>query len=186
MAPTSENRRHWFKGYVKYSASHADKPILDDALTVVLLAWIIYFVARLSYDHELSLLAELLVYTVAFSLMIVFCKSEYGFSALAPRLFVKGNLEKARNVRKFGDQSWQLVIHFAMSVAELWLLYRPSINWSWWTMRDSDEVGGMWENVEQKADGQLNSVYLAQLVVWTVTAVSHRFFEARHKDYFVM
>jgi hypothetical protein len=136
-------------------------------------------------------------------------------------------LEHPRNLRKFADQGWQLVIHLSMTVFELWLLNRPEVDWKWWnepgenygrfSLRQSThgspktvslpaslpplfpitsnhsmlhqgaEHHSVWELVDQAAvDPILRSFYLCQLGIWFYTALSCRYVDARHKDYFIM
>merc|ERR1711982_166932 len=94
--------------------------------------------------------------------------------------------KQPRNIRKFADQSWQLVAHASMTCSEVYLLNKNG--WKWWT--DSDSV---WDELAQPgmpdagvSFSEVQALYIMQLGIWFVTAYSHKFVEAKHKDYFVM
>eukprot|EP00038_Savillea_parva_P018067 m.22362 g.22362 ORF g.22362 m.22362 type:complete len:367 (+) comp3976_c0_seq2:2-1102(+) len=175
---------HFLAPVVKNPYAHPDSPILDNVLTFIITLWTIMIIVSVRSDPLRWV--ELLEYTVVFVAFVAGCKAL--FVRLGRYIITAKNLKQARNLRKFGDQSWQLVIHIFMTIAEIYLLGRESVNWEWYENPTSLESGGMWDNrVDQAADDpELRSFYLAQLVVWTVTAVCHRFYDARHKDYFVM
>ena len=44
----------------------------------------------------------------------------------------------------------------------------------------------MWRGTARAPPALLRRMYIAQLAVWFYTAFSHKFIEAKHKDYFVM
>jgi len=93
-------------------------------------------------------------------------------------------LEKKRNVRKFADQYWQFIIHLVMTVMEVWVSHDKP----WWTngrmFVDENGVVDTGPGIEPLPEVKL--IYIIQLAIWFYTAVSHRYFEARHKDYYVM
>lgn len=89
-------------------------------------------------------------------------------------------LSKPRNQRKYGDQGWQLAIHVFATFYEFYLISTYS-DWKWWT-----EIGTIFNKLDAPQKGALTTFYMVQLGIWFATAISHKFFEARHKDYFVM
>jgi len=97
---------------------------------------------------------------------------------VASVISTKEAAKKSRNLRKFKDQSWQLVVHVLMTALEIALL--NEVDWKWLKNPPS-----CFDPVTREIP-LLQRLYLVQLAVWFVTAFSHRFFEAHHKDYFVM
>lgn len=96
-------------------------------------------------------------------------------------------LKKARNLRKFSDQGWQLAVHASFALFEYYIMSRDTFgSRTWWSDIDSSAVGGTWEPTRQQNDLLLQRFTLMQLAVWFYTAFSHRYVEARHKDYFMM
>jgi ceramide synthetase len=161
---------------------HKEWPKLDHFLTVTTILWsfgICFKLFLLGGIETLSMFGVYMAGTVAFIQSFkMFCR------AISPYCVTKRNAEKPRNIRKFADQGWQLGVHTLMTVVELWIL--SNHDWSWYTNISSDGPGEVWEPIDQRQDTLLNAFYLVQLSIWISTAISHRFFEARHKDYFVM
>lgn len=154
-------------------------PKTDLALTLatfgLFLANLLLFVQAAAYDA----VAELGVAMVATSGVIAACKTF--FPVLGRRLSTKESLDKPRNLRKFVDQSWQLVVHSCMTAIEVQLL--NDNGWEWWNNPKT-----VWD-MEMRGEAcptALRRLYLAQLAVWFVTAFSHKFIEAKHNDYFLM
>lgn len=154
-------------------------PKTDLALTAATLGLfftnLLLFARAAAYDA----LVELGVAMVATAGLIAACKSL--FPVLGRQLSTKDSLKKPRNLRKFVDQSWQLVVHCGMTAIEVYLL--NDNGWEWWnnpkTVWDMEVRG-------EACPPALRRLYLAQLAVWFVTAFSHKFIEAKHNDYFLM
>ena len=108
--------------------AHPDNPALCNAFTCIMYFFlvVVLVMGRSNPAHT----AEFLGYTAATVVAIPTCKEL--FTALGARIGMPANLAKPRNLRKFADQSWQLVIHVTMTLVELWLLARPSVAWRWW------------------------------------------------------
>lgn len=131
-------------------------------------------------------------YTVVFVAFVAGCKKF--FVRIGKAIITEKNLRAPRNLRKFCDQSWQLVIHIFMTAAgsvltsvhpvlqctnsvcsvltEIYLLGRDSVKWSWYYEPSSLEPGGMWDNRVDQAedDPELRSFYLAQVCRGTSTS----------------
>lgn len=112
--------------------------------------------------------------------------SKNTFRWVAPLIGTEKAVSKPRNVRKFADQGWQLMIHACMTLLEVAVLHEDK--WRMWTEPDSlwEEKGMSVFNPHRDMKPLIRMLYLSQMGVWAWTAVSHRFFEARHKDYYVM
>jgi hypothetical protein len=76
-----------------------------------------------------KLLCEFLFYGVAS--LFIGEKTKAFFMYLAPKIGVAKNVSKPRNVRKFGHQMWHGVIHVSMTIAEIYILGRPEVQWRW-------------------------------------------------------
>lgn len=166
----------------KTMGPHKEWPRLDHFLTASTFLWSTGICVKLFVLGGIETLGTFGAYmagTVAFIQGF-----KLFFRAISPFCVTKRNAEKPRNIRKFADQGWQLSVHTWMTVFELWILSKH--DWTWYTNISSDGPGEVWEPVDQRQDPVLNAFYLVQLSIWISTAISHRFFEARHKDYFVM
>ncbi|CAK4080734.1 unnamed protein product [Aphanomyces euteiches] len=91
-------------------------------------------------------------------------------------------LRKEVTMKKFCDQSWQLVIHASMTVLELAVIYDEP----WW-----HDTTTLWnpqsptcDFPEQKFMTKL--LYMIQLAIWIYTAFSCKFLEEIRKDYLIM
>ncbi|KAG9403046.1 Ceramide synthase 1 [Aphanomyces cochlioides] len=91
-------------------------------------------------------------------------------------------LRKEVTMKKFCDQSWQLVIHASMTVLEIIVLREEN----WW-----NDTTSLWnpnsptcDFPEQKFLTKL--LYITQLAIWIYTAFSCKFLEEVRKDYLVM
>lgn len=129
-----------------------------------------------SLRHDVQSVAEFFLF-IALTLIAIRV-SKFVFHSVASFISTKEAAKKSRNLRKFKDQSWQLVVHVLMTGLELALL--AEVDWKW--LKDPTSC---FDPVTKKLP-LLQRLYLIQLAVWFVTAFSHRFFEAHHKDYFVM
>eukprot|EP00040_Diaphanoeca_grandis_P040884 m.262236 g.262236 ORF g.262236 m.262236 type:complete len:339 (+) comp44832_c0_seq1:145-1161(+) len=166
----------------KYLAAHKGAPKLDTLLTGIILAWLVGINA-LAYPN-LTHIGQFWGAIAGTAVMIKACKQV--FTIIGQHVMMPEKLTGPRNLRKFADQGWQLSAHFLSTVGEIYLLSRSSVGWSWLTDCTNNDVGGVWEPTDPRTDDALNAFYLVQLAIWMVTGLSHRFLEARHKDYFVM
>jgi len=93
---------------------------------------------------------------------------------------------KKKSQGKFGDQAWQLVVHVAMTCYSLYVM-RPDIDdgGSWWRETLNCWVGPGGE-LGKPANPALDRMYTMQLAIWIATAISHEYFDEKHKDYYVM
>jgi ceramide synthetase len=155
-------------------------PILDLLLTLATLALFIGDSWALFHEGQ-EVLLEFLSALAATVVAISACKA--CSLPLGRRLSTSASLAKARNLRKFSDQSWQLLIHVGMTWYEWHVL--SQFGWQWWTDRAS-HWSMPWTVAETASPPVLRRLFIAQLGVWFVTAFSHKFVEAKHKDYFVM
>lgn len=91
-------------------------------------------------------------------------------------------LKKQLTMKKWCDQSWQLAIHFSMTVFELYVLRDKQ----WWqntkTLWNQNSSTGAFPEYEFST----KLFYLTQLAIWIYTAFSCKFLEAIRKDYVVM
>ncbi|KUF89270.1 hypothetical protein AM588_10002152 [Phytophthora nicotianae] len=85
-------------------------------------------------------------------------------------------------MKKWCDQSWQLVIHVSMTIFELYVLRDET----WWqdttTLWNQGTDTGVFPT--QKFSTKL--LYITQLAIWIYTAFSCKFLEEIRKDYLVM
>lgn len=162
------------------SDSAPSLPALDAALTLATLALFAgnaFAFAREGTAAAVEFGAALAATAVAIAASKAF------FHPLGRRLSTAASLNKSRNLRKFADQSWQLVIHLAMTWYE-WRLLAAN-EWQWWN-DPATHWNMAWQKAEEPCPPELRRLFIAQLGVWFVTAFSHKFVEAKHKDYFVM
>jgi len=83
------------------------------------------------------------------------------------------------NARKFGDQTWQFLIHLSMTFLELYVLQDET----WYS--DAATTFHSYDADKVEKDS-VQALYLIQLAIWVITCFSHHFLEARHKDYVLM
>ncbi|ETV82902.1 hypothetical protein H257_04675 [Aphanomyces astaci] len=91
-------------------------------------------------------------------------------------------LRKEVTMRKFTDQSWQLMIHGSMSVLE----YAVIRDETWW-----NDTTTLWNHNSPTcafSDQKFltNFLYITQLAIWVYTAFSCKFLEEVRKDYLIM
>jgi ceramide synthetase len=88
-------------------------------------------------------------------------------------------LAKRKSLAKFKAQSWQLVVHFAMSVFE------------WYVIADEewfdDGTAGVYPPPPTQVNKPMMSyLYMGQLAIWIYTCVCHIWLFEKQKDYWVM
>lgn len=165
----------------KDSNSVPNLPKTDLALTLATCGFFVANIVLFARSAAWDALGELAVGMLFTSIVIAACKA--GFPVLGRQLSTKESLKRPRNLRKFVDQSWQLVVHVFMTVVEVSLLNANA--WEWWI--DSKTVWSTPMALRgEPCPVDLRRLYIAQLAVWFVTAFSHKFIEAKHNDYFVM
>lgn len=162
------------------TASHAENPLLCNILTVLM--WISLAACVAVFSKNGDSLRDFVICIVITMVAIPSCKAVSGM--VGARISTKKSSAKPENLRKFCDQSWQWVVHVAMTLFEVYLLARPGLDWKWWN--DPGAPDSVWEPVDQAKDSMLNLFYITQMAIWFYTAISHRYLDARHKDYFVM
>ena len=89
-------------------------------------------------------------------------------------------LHSRRKMKKFAEQSWQLVVHVTMTALEVRVLHRGS-----------DWLQEGWRSVDpapyhQTNGPEMKQLYFAQLAVWIYTAFCQLFVFEKQRDYFVM
>lgn len=164
-------------------------PLLDNVLTGLFVLCVCQMVRLLLTRPNgagLQSLAEVCVFFVVVGIAIIpACKHTAGvvFNLLA----TPSTKKKTRNGRKFKDQSWQLCIHTVMTLYGLWILSPsgPENGWEWVKDTTTCYIGPGGARGEP-AGQWLERVYVLQCAIWAYTAVSHRWIDARHKDYYVM
>jgi len=173
----------------KDSDTVPDMPKLDLALTLSIAAMFAFITKSFVQHEDSSVILEFGISLGVTFILIFLCKAT--LKPVGHVLSTAESLKKPRNIRKFSDQGWQLVVHAAMTWYEYRLL--QANGWRWWS-----EPASLWNNSWQsEKDGvvgdttgscpsELRLLYIAQMGIWFVTAFSHKFIEAKHKDYFVM
>jgi len=84
-------------------------------------------------------------------------------------------------LKKWQEQTWQLVVHTSASLFEFMILSDEE----WWSKPETSWVPHPFEQ-RGKFRTDLQVFYMAQLAVWMYTCIVHRFVDERRKDYFVM
>jgi hypothetical protein len=84
-------------------------------------------------------------------------------------------------LKKWQEQTWQLVVHASASLFEIMILSDEE----WWSKPETSWVPHPFEQ-RGKFRTDLQVFYMAQLAVWMYTCFVHRFVDERRKDYFVM
>ncbi len=171
-----------------------ERTLLDDTLTVIflcLIALVFYHV----YDDTQWLIVFLMSLASVAVLIVVTKKAARGVGSFVSRRLLNSSwtpiadrnpLQKRQTMKKFSDQAWQLAIHSSMSALEYYIIFRdtegsPDNNFF-------DNTSHCWFPYEapQVHSNLMRTFYLVQLSIWIVTCFSHRFLEARHKDYYQM
>lgn len=91
---------------------------------------------------------------------------------------------------KFGDQSWQLVVHALLSALAYYILRFEDGGVAWLDDHTSlwlpEAKGGAAAIYAAPSKPSVQLLYLLQAAAWIVTAVSHVWLEARHKHTHLM
>eukprot|EP00301_Raphidiophrys_heterophryoidea_P009171 c13511_g1_i1.p1 GENE.c13511_g1_i1~~c13511_g1_i1.p1 ORF type:complete len:381 (+),score=55.77 c13511_g1_i1:77-1144(+) len=148
-------------------------PALDNALTVGFGICCMYLVKVLvEEEHVLEFIAHCIMLVVGRKICTVV------FKHIGQRIGTEKNLSKPRNLRKFCEQSWQLMTHVIFTVIE----YQVLKDVDWW----ENPKASYFPRELPRPGGLIRFFYLFQMATYAIGAFSHRFLEARHKDYFVM
>jgi ceramide synthetase len=91
-------------------------------------------------------------------------------------------LKPRLQMKKWLDQSWQLLIHVSMTAMELWVLADEV----WWQDTPTCWQPATWLQGTHLIKPALKAVYLLQLAIWIYTCFVHVFVAERIKDYYVM
>ena len=91
---------------------------------------------------------------------------------------------------KFGDQSWQLVVHAGLAALAYFILRLEDGGTAWLDDHTSlwlpEAKGGVAAIYAAPSKPSVQLLYLLQAAAWIVTAISHVWLEERHKDYLMM
>ncbi|TYZ67087.1 hypothetical protein PybrP1_009769 [[Pythium] brassicae (nom. inval.)] len=159
------------------------------ALDTVLMLLLAVEVAVIGYtllQNDREMLAYLLALLVVVAAAVAITKRAFAVGGgWFSRTFLQhlgDPLKKAVTMKKWCDQSWQLVIHASMSLFELVVLADET----WWhdttTLWNQGTPTGAFP--EHKFRTKL--LYITQLAIWIYTAFSCKFLEEIRKDYVIM
>jgi len=130
----------------------------------------------------------LLAVLAAFAFVRVCKAGAHLFGAWFSKRLTGDPLADARTMRKFVDQSWQLVLHVAMTALELYILKVDGGGKPW-----LDDYTSFWLpandifDVYSRAEGTaVHVLYLTQAAAWFATCTVHIRFEERRRDYVMM
>jgi hypothetical protein len=192
------------KGFVNKKAKGVkvfiDSPVLDRVFTGIFIAEVflsIYSVATVegrrkvkpevagvlvfgNVVSELQMLSSFVLLTVA-AVQVSQIVFGVGGSWVSRTLLAKPHpaddpLRKRKTLAKFEAQSWQLVIHTAMSLLE------------WAVLADEDwiEHGVLCVLPKYQISPAMICLYMAQLAIWIYTCFCHIWLFEKQKDYWVM
>ncbi|KAF0686250.1 Aste57867_21955 [Aphanomyces stellatus] len=125
-----------------------------------------------------------LLFVVAFAVWLTKASFRIGGGYIS-RTFLKhlgDPLKKQVTMKKFTDQSWQLVIHASMTVLEFMVIREET----WW-----QDTTTLWNTQSPTCDFPEQKfltkfLYITQLAIWVYTAFSCKFLEEVRKDYVIM
>jgi len=158
-----------------------------------------YLAAGCPLESDAAVQALLVALVCAFAFVRI-CK----FSArvlggqLSRRVLVNDPLKDPRTMRKFEDQTWQLVLHTTMTILELYILKVEDGGKAWledpkrfWMV--SREGGGERPTptaaeaiFHEPHSPVVHLLFLVQAAAWIATCFSHVCFEERRRDYLMM
>ena len=107
----------------------------------------------------------------------------------AGRTFAIRFTPQREKIRKFGDQSWHLVLHCAFAAAGIYIV--SGTRWlddaaSLWQADGGAHVRSADDLFRLPSRASLHALYLAQTSVYVATTVSHVFVEERRNDFLLM
>lgn len=118
---------------------------------------------------------------VFFAVAMVGVMCMLNFSKFVGRYLAAACGANKLNARKFGDQTWQFVIHVSMTIVELRVLADET-----WYSDPPTAFAYQAAGKEFPVKPDVQWLYAVQLSIWIITCFSHHFLEARHKDYVLM
>lgn len=80
----------------------------------------------------------------------------------------------------------KFVIHTSMAIAEFYLVFFDTEGAPEQNFFDNTTLCWFWKGENVSHSRLMQLFYVVQLSIWIVTCFSHRFVEARHKDYYQM
>ena len=140
--------------------------IIIDLMTLTCVCTTAYFLYLCSYN--VGMLVQFVYYIFCFNILIWLC----GLVS-SPLTQLRGT--NKTNASKTHEQIWQTVVHISMT----WL------NWDCWAQFIGNE-SAMFTDEPISLDANIETLYIAQIAVWVVTAARHRFVIKRRKDYNLM
>ena len=140
--------------------------IVIDLMTLTCVCTTAYFLYLCSYN--VGMLVQFVYYIFCFNILIWLC-------GLVSRPLTQLLGTNKTNASKTHEQIWQTVVHISMT----WL------NWGCWTEFIGNE-STMFTDEPISLDANIETVFIAQIAVWIITAARHRFVIKRGKDYNLM
>mmetsp|Transcript_34569 Transcript_34569/g.68001 ORF Transcript_34569/g.68001 Transcript_34569/m.68001 type:complete len:357 (-) Transcript_34569:1302-2372(-) len=166
-------------------------PLIDHGLGVVFIALVGRLGYELLHDKDLGIL-----FAVSFVGVIIAAQATVKVAIVVGRWISQARVSESIPIsaqrplktklamRKFSDQAWQLMIHFSMTLYELYLLQGTE----WWNSPGTCFVPCPASYVagENQHSWELRVFYVVQLATWVWTGFSCKWLEARRKDYVEM
>jgi ceramide synthetase len=160
-------------------------PLVDGVLMLIFATELVVIGSTL-LDTDREMLAYLLALIVIVAIAVAVTKLVFAtVGGWFSRTFLQhlgDPLKKAVTMKKWCDQSWQLVIHVSMTIFELIVMADET----WWQDTTSLWNQGTATGVFPEHKFLTKLLYITQLAIWIYTAFSCKFLEEIRKDYFVM
>ncbi|CAH0517013.1 unnamed protein product [Peronospora belbahrii] len=159
-------------------------PFLDNLLVCLLVCELGVILHTLWDDKQMFCILVSMVFVVALAVKLtktLFAMGGGWFS----RTFLQhlgDPLKKTVTMKKWCDQSWQLIIHVSMTIFELHVLRDET----WWQDTTTLWNQGTDTGVFPTHKFSTKLLYITQLAIWIFTAFSCKFLEEIRKDYLVM
>lgn len=174
----------------KKEAVYKPNPVLDVILTILFAILTLATVRACWVDSEKRMTAVLCGSLVVVAVWAELSKVTFRWigKTLSRVCYQAGMLDsdalndpkKPERLEKWMTQSWQLAIHWTMTLVALAFLY---VNPQWWT----DPRAVWYRHTEEAEVGlALKSLYIFQQSIWIYTCFIHVALDHRRKDYFVM
>eukprot|EP00040_Diaphanoeca_grandis_P021463 m.114403 g.114403 ORF g.114403 m.114403 type:complete len:378 (-) comp28346_c1_seq1:401-1534(-) len=182
MAKASNGTAAKSKKKEKVGKIHID-PTINFVLTAIFLGQILFSFYMLKGKPD-----DIYLLGILHALVVIAIFSTKGVARMLggwfSRTYLPGDpLQSRKTMKKFCDQSWQLMIHVSVTIGEVYILYYEDGGTDYAT--DTKKLWDPHPSV-QPVTQSLRYMYLSQLAIWIVTCISHRFIEEHHKDYFLM
>lgn len=159
-------------------------PILDTILLTVLVCELAVITHTLWKEKTMLYILIAMFFAVAFAVKVTKISFAIGGKWFS-RTFLQhlgDPLKKSVALKKWCDQSWQLVIHVSMTIFELYVLRDET----WWQDTTTLWNQGTDTGVFSTQRFATKLLYIIQLAIWIYTAFSCKFLEEIRKDYLVM